>query len=125
MQHPQSTILIVVLLTFAGCARTPESLITRQIAILDEAASTLSTITDDASANEAAPRLGKLQQELNALVPRVKALNLTSEAKKELEDEHRKELDTALAKYETELARVRKLKLKTGGLSALDDAVVE
>ncbi len=113
------------LLCLSGCARTPEALIGRQIAILDETAETLSTITDEASAQAAVEKLGTLQQEFNALVPDIKALNLPDAAKESLEDEHRDEMNRALEKYETELARVRKLDLKVGGLSELEEAIAE
>lgn len=115
--------LPVVMLT--GCARPAEALISRQVAILDETAETLATITDDASAQAAAPKLADLQHELNGLVPQVKALKLTDKAKKELEDEHRKELEAALQRYQTQLARVVELKLNVGGLSELQEAVAE
>jgi hypothetical protein len=125
MRYLGLALCAIGLSTFVGCGRTPESLIARQISILDETAETLSTIRDDASATRAAPKLSKLQRELNGLVPKVKALNLTDETKKQLEEQHQQELDKALAKYQTELDRVRKLNLKVGGLSALDDAIVE
>jgi hypothetical protein len=113
----------VVLL--AGCARTPETLLNRQIAILDETAETLSGITDEASAKAAGPRLAKLQQEFHGLVPQVKALKLSDAAKEQLEENHREELIAALERYQTELARVRDLDLQVGGLSELEEAVVK
>lgn len=112
-------------LCLAGCARSPEALISRQIAILDETGETLSTITDDASAQAAAEKLGELQQELNALVPQIKTLDLSDAAKETLEDEHRDQMNRALEKYQTELARVQKLDLKVGGLSELEEAIAE
>ena len=115
----------VVLLLLTGCGRSPEALITRQIAILDETAETLSTIRDEASAEAAAPKLAKLQQEINALVPRVKELKLSDSAKEKLEEQHRDALNSALEKYQTELARVRDLHLTVGGLSELDEAIAE
>ncbi len=115
----------LLLLSVAGCGRSPEALISRQVALLDETAETLSTITDDASAQSAAPKLGELQQEFNALVPRVKELKLSDSAKEKLEDQHRDALNSALEKYQTELARVRELRLKVGGLSELDEAIAE
>lgn len=113
------------LMLLAGCGRTPEALISRQIAILDETGETLSTITDDASAKAASAKLGELQQELNALVPQIKTLDLSDAAKETLEDEHRDQMNRALEKYETELARVRKLDLNVGGLSELEEAIAE
>jgi hypothetical protein len=114
--------LIVIL---GGCARSPETLISRQVAILDEQGETLSTITDEASAKAAAQKLGELQQEFNALVPRVKSLKLTDAAKEELENQHREEMQRALDRYQTELARVRMLDLNVGGLSELEEAIAE
>ena len=113
------------LLLLAGCGRSPEALINRQVAILDETAQTLSTITDEPSAQAAAPKLGELQQEFNALVPHVKELKLSDAAKEELEDQHRDEMNRALEKYQTELSRVRDLRLNVGGLSELEEAIAE
>jgi hypothetical protein len=115
----------LVTLLLAGCGRSPESLISRQVAILEETAKTLATVTDEASAEAAGPKLGGLQQELNSLVPRVKKLNLTVADKKKLEDQHRDAMNRALEKYQTELARVRNLHLTVGGLSELDEAIAE
>jgi hypothetical protein len=115
----------VVLLLLTGCGRSPEALITRQIAILDETAETLSTIRDEASAEAAAPKLAQLQQEINALVPRVKALKLSTKAREELEEEHREQMKAALDKYESQLTRVLGLNLSSGGLSELDEAIAE
>jgi hypothetical protein len=125
MRHAISLVLCLPVLALAGCARTPEALISRQVAILDETAETLSSITDELSATAAAPKLAELQQEFNALVPRVKALKLSDAAQKKLEDNHRNEMQGALERFQTELARVRKLDLKVGGLSELDEAVAE
>lgn len=118
-------IVFVALLGLAGCARTPEALISRQVAILDETAETLSTITDEASAKAAAPKLADLQQDFNGLVPRVKALNLPDATREKLEDKHRDQMKDALDRFQTEQARVRKLDLEVGGLSELDEAVAE
>jgi hypothetical protein len=115
-------LLSVVLM---GCGRSPESLIARQIAILDEAGDALASITDAESAELAAPTLSRLQGEINSLVPQVKKLNLTREQREQLEDEHRPDLEAALRKFEEQLKRVRELNLKVGGLSALDDAIAE
>ncbi len=117
--------IAVVLLLCSGCGRSAESLIDRQIAILNETATALSTISDQASAEAAAPKLGNLQQEMNSLVPRVKKLDLSAELRQELEDAHRDELNAALDKFQKELARVRALELKVGGLSQLDQAVAD
>ncbi|MEX2141845.1 MAG: hypothetical protein WD894_21445 [Pirellulales bacterium] len=125
MRRSISLMLCLPVLALAGCARTPEALISRQVAILDETAGTLSTITDEVSAGEAAPKLAELQQEFNSLVPHVKALKLSNAAQKKLEDEHRDEMQGALERYQTELARVRKLDLKVGGLSELEEAIAE
>jgi hypothetical protein len=108
-----------------GCSRSPEALITRQIAIMDEFGEALSGITDEDSARQAAPKLAQLQSEINALIPSVKALNLTPEARDAIEDEHREEMEAALAKFTAQRDRVRGLNLKVGGLSALDNAVEE
>ena len=62
---------------------------------------------------------------LDRLVPRVKALKLSENDRKELEDAHREAMQEALEKYETQLTRVRGLHLKVGGLSELDQAVAK
>jgi hypothetical protein len=124
----RSAIVLLVwapVLCLSGCGRTPAALISRQISILDETGETLATITDEASAKAATEKLGKLQQEFNALVPDIKALDLTDAAKESLEDEHRDEMNRALEKYQTELVRVRELDLKVGGLSELEEAIAE
>ena len=124
----RSAMLLVAcapVLALVGCARSPDALIGRQIAILDETGETLSTITDEASAKTAAEKLGELQQEFNALVPRIKTLDLSDAAKETLEDEHREEMNRALERYQTELARVRELDLNVGGLSELEEAIAE
>jgi hypothetical protein len=120
-----SLIVCLLIVALVGCARTPEALISRQVAILEDTADTLSTITDEASATSAAPKLAKLQQEFNRLIPRVKALKLTDAAKEKLEDQHREQMTAALERYQAELERVRTLKLKVGGLSELDEAIAE
>jgi hypothetical protein len=114
-----------LLLGFAGCSRSPENLIVRQIAVLDETADALATITDEDSAKAAAPTLSKLQRRLSDLIPEVKALELSTEERDALEDEHREPMNAALTKYRSELSRVRQLQLKAGGLSHLEHAVVE
>jgi len=125
MRHAFMLFLCSPVLALAGCDRTPEALISRQVAILDETAETLATISDEESAKAAAPKLAELQQEFNSLVPRVKALKLSDAAQEQLEDEHRDEMNDALERFQTELARVRTLDLKAGGLSELDEAVAE
>jgi hypothetical protein len=125
MRHLHCLTLVLSLVALGGCNRSPEALITRQIAILDEAGEALSTITDEESAKEAAPKLARLQAEINAMVPRVKALKLEPEDRDDLEDQHREEMEAALAKFSAQRDRVRGLKLKVGGLSALDNAVAE
>jgi hypothetical protein len=123
--------IVILLVGLSGCSRSPEALIGRQIAVLDEVGEALSSITDEDSAKEAAPKLAALQAELNAMIPQVKALKLNTDEKlktkeqEKLEDQHREAMEAALAKYSEQLARVRKLKLKVGGLSALDNAVAE
>lgn len=108
-----------------GCGRGPEALISRQIALLSQTADTLATITDEASAKAAAPKLVHLQRDMDALVPQVKALKLSEEDRQQLEDEHRDAMQSALGKYEAELQRVRGLKLRAGGLSELEKAITE
>ena len=119
------SLFATLILAFAGCSRSPENLIARQISILDETADALATIEDEESAKAAAPTLSKLQQRLRDLIPEVKALELSTEERDALEDEHREEMKAALAKYQTQLARVRKLELKAGGLSHLESAIAE
>jgi hypothetical protein len=125
MRHFCSLIVAIALITLVGCGRSPDALIARQIGILDETADTLATITDEASAQWAAPRLARLRRQIDGLIPRVKALKLTPEKRKQLEDGHREDMEAALKKYQTELARVLKLKLKVGGLSELEQAIAK
>jgi hypothetical protein len=125
MRHACSLLLALVVCTASGCGRSPDALIARQINILDQAGDTLATITDEASAKTAAPRLAGLRREIDNLIPRVKALRLSVEDRKALEDEHREDMEAALAKYEKELTRVLTLKLKVGGLSELDQAIAK
>ena len=125
MRSLTSSFVAIALLTCAGCNRSPETLIARQISILDETADALATIEDEESAKAAAPTLSKLQQRLRDLIPEVKALELSTEERDALEDEHRDAMKAALAKYQTQLARVRKLELKAGGLSHLESAISE
>jgi hypothetical protein len=125
MRHVCSFIIAVALFALVGCGRSPDALIARQIEILDQAGDTLAAITGESSAKAAAPRLAELRREINNLIPRVKALKLSDEDRKELEDEHRQDMDAALEKYEKELARVLNLKLKVGGLSELDQAIAK
>jgi hypothetical protein len=108
-----------------GCGRSPDALIARQIDILDQAGDILATITDEASAKAAAPRLAGLRRQIDNLVPRVKALQLKPEQRTELEEQHRDDMNAALEKYESQLARVLELKLKVGGLSELDEAIAQ
>jgi hypothetical protein len=123
MRYFCSPILALAVFAVIGCGRSPDALIARQINILDQAGDTLASITDEASAKAAAPRLAGLRREIDNLIPRVKALKLTDEGRKELEEQHREDMEVALAKYETELARVLELDLKVGGLSELDQAI--
>ena len=125
MRYLPSWFVAAALLICAGCNRSPETLIARQISILDETADALATIEDEESARAAAPTLSKLQQRLRDLIPEVKALELSTEEREALEEDHREEMKAALAKYQTQLARVRKLKLKAGGLSHLESAISE
>jgi hypothetical protein len=117
--------LLGLLAVVTGCGRGPEALISRQIALLSETADTLASITDEASAKAAAPKLVHLQRAMDALVPQVKALKLSEEDRQQLEDEHRDAMQSALGKYEAELQRVRGLKLRAGGLSELEKAIAE
>jgi hypothetical protein len=125
MRHVCSPIFAVVILALVGCGRSPDALIARQIDILDKAGDTLATIMDEASAKAAAPRLASLRRQIDNLIPRVKALQLKPEQRKELEDQHRDDMNAALEKYETQLARVLNLDLKVGGLSELDQAIAK
>jgi hypothetical protein len=125
MRHVCSPVFAVVILALVGCGRSPDALIARQIDILDKAGDTLATIMDEASAKAAAPRLASLRRQIDNLIPRVKALQLKPEQRKELEDQHRDDMNAALAKYETQLARVLNLDLKVGGLSELDQAIAK
>jgi hypothetical protein len=120
-----SPLLVVTILLLVGCGRSPDALIARQIDILDRAGDTLATITDEATAKAAAPRLAGLRRQIDDLIPRVKALKLSDEHRKELEDLHRKDMEAALKKYESELTRVLSLELKIGGLSELDQAIAK
>ena len=125
MRHACSTVFAVALFALVGCGRSPESLIARQINILDQAGDALATITDEASAEAAAPRLARLRGQIDDLIPRVKALKLSDDDRTKLEEEHRKDMEAALEKYETQLARVLKLDLKVGGLSELEQAIAK
>jgi hypothetical protein len=125
MRHFCWSILGVAILAFVGCGRSPDALIARQIDILDKAGDTLATITDEASARAAAPRLASFRRQIDNLIPRVKALQLKPEQRKELEDQHRDDMNAALEKYETQLVRVLELKLKVGGLSELEQAIAK
>ncbi|HJS09235.1 MAG TPA: hypothetical protein VJ809_16315 [Pirellulales bacterium] len=125
MRHVCSPVFAVVILALVGCGRSPDALIARQIDILDKAGDTLATIMDEASAKAAAPRLASLRRQIDNLIPRVKALQLKPEQRKELEDQHRDDMNAALEKYETQLARVLNLDLKVGGLSELDQAIAK
>jgi hypothetical protein len=117
------SLALVLLLALAGCGRTPDALVSRQISVLDEAAETLATITDESSADAAAPKLGKLQRELNDLVPRVKALDLKHDEREAVENKHREQMESARKRFEAEVERVGNLKLKAGGLSHLEKAI--
>ena len=123
MRHVCLPMLAAAVITAAGCGRSPDALIARQIDILDRAGDTLATITDEASAKAAAPRLTGLRRQIDNLIPRVKALQLSPDDRKSLEEQHREDMEAALKKYETELARIRMLELKVGGLSELDQAI--
>ena len=125
MRHACSTVFAVALFALVGCGRSPESLIARQINILDQAGDALATITDEASAEAAGPRLARLRGQIDDLIPRVKALKLSDDDRTKLEEEHRKDMEAALEKYETQLARVLKLDLKVGGLSELEQAIAK
>jgi hypothetical protein len=125
MRHVCSPVFAVVILALVGCGRSPDALIARQIDILDKAGDTLATIMDEASAKAAAPRLASLRRQIDNLIPRVKSLQLKPEQRKELEDQHRDDMNAALEKYETQLARVLNLDLKVGGLSELDQAIAK
>jgi hypothetical protein len=125
MRYLTSSFVAVAVLACCGCNRSPENLIARQVSILDETADALATIEDEESAKAAAPTLSKLQQRLRDLIPQVKALELSTEEREALEDEHRDAMKAALEKYQTQLARVRKLELKAGGLSHLESAIAE
>lgn len=125
MRHICSPILALTILALTGCGRSPDALIARQIDVLDKAGDTLATIIDEASAKAAAPRLASLRRQIDNLIPRVKALQLKPEQRKELEDQHRDDMNAALEKYETQLARVLNLDLKVGGLSELDQAIAK
>jgi hypothetical protein len=117
--------ILAAALFVCGCGRTPEALITQQIAILDQAGEALATINDEESAKAAAPQLANLRRQLDRLIPRVKALKITPKQQEDLEERHREKLHAALEKYESQLARVLKLELKVGGLSDLEEAIAE
>jgi hypothetical protein len=125
MRHVCLPLLAVAVIAVVGCGRSPDALIARQIDILDRAGDTLATITDEASAKAAAPRLAGLRRQIDNLIPQVKALKLSPDNRKKVEDEHRSAMEAALEKYETQLARVRQLELKVGGLSELDQAIAK
>jgi hypothetical protein len=79
MRHACLTVFIMALCALVGCGRSPDSLIARQINILDQAGDTLATVTDEASAKAAAPRLAGLRRQIDDLIPRVKALKLSDD----------------------------------------------
>jgi hypothetical protein len=98
--------------------------------VLEEAAEILKEIADakpnDAEVRESPDlqhkfrRLGQLQRQMDKLVRATTAAKISDEARDEIEDSYRQRMASAAEEFHTQLARVRELKLKTGGLSDLD-----
>jgi hypothetical protein len=122
--------LLTVILCVAGCSKTPTALVERQATALEEAATILKEIADakpsDIEVRESTDlqhkfrRLGQLQRQIDKLVRATADAKISDEARDELEDTYRERMASAAEEFHTQLARVRELKLKTGGLSDLD-----
>ncbi len=117
-------------LCLGGCGKSATSLVERQATALEEAAEILKEIADrkpsDAEVRESPDlqqkfrRLGQLQRQIDKLVRATTEAKVSDDARRELEDTHRERMASAAKEFHTQLARVRELKLKTGGLSDLE-----
>jgi response regulator RpfG family c-di-GMP phosphodiesterase len=122
------TSLLVTLL--AGCSKSPTALMERQAAVLEESAQILKEIADikpnenDVSESPALQakfrRLGQLQGMIDKLVRQTVAAQVPDEVRDELEDSYLERMANAAAEFHRQLARVRELNLKSGGLSDLE-----
>ncbi len=123
-------LLTAVVVCVGGCSKSPTTLAERHAMVLEEAAEILKEIADAKPNDDAireSPdlqhkfrRLGQLQRQVDKLVRSTTAAKISDEARDELEDTYRERMASAAKAFHTQLARVRELKLKTGGLSDLD-----
>lgn len=111
----------VALFAVAGCAPSAETLIEQELAIVRDATATLETITDAETAQAAAPKLAGLQEQLKDLLPQMKKLGLSTDERRAVESDYEEQMQSAAQAFLTEAERVRKLGLRTAGLSDLNE----
>jgi hypothetical protein len=129
----ETRLIRILCLLFAlagGCSKSPSSLIARQAAVLEEAAEILREIADlnpsDADVTGSPElqgklgRLGELRSEIDRLVRTTIAAQVPEETRDEMEDAYLERMTNAADEFHKQLARVRELNLKTGGLSDLE-----
>ncbi|MDZ4817713.1 MAG: hypothetical protein SGJ20_01935 [Planctomycetota bacterium] len=119
----------LLLVTLVGCSAKTESLIEQQIGILERATTILRQVADNDQANQAVPpviddaelqkrlaqsgqQMNELRTELTELIPQIKALQLNSEKKSELETANLSKYEPALISFNTQVQRIRGLRTK-------------